>query len=470
MGKNLYSKVFDSHVIRRLPSGQYQLFMGLHLLNDITSPQAFGLLREKGLQPLFPQRAFAVCDHMNPTDSMIRPFKEKIAEVMISELERNAKSVGIRYFSPADGDQGICHVVGPEMGLTQPGMTICCGDSHTSTHGAFGAIALGIGSAQICDVLASQTLSMAKLKVRRIEINGRLQPGVYAKDVALYVIHRLGVKGGVGYAYEYAGTVVEQFSMDQRMTLCNMAIEAGARCGYINPDVVTYEYIRGRRYAPDESRWDEAVAYWESVKSDPDASYDDVVVFDATDIEPFVTWGITLDHSVPVGRRLPHFEEVAVDERLLVSEAYEHMGFTLGGKVLGEKIDVAFIGSCTNGRFSDFEEVAKCIKGTDLKVPPHVKALVVPGSQGVYRQLVNAGYDKVFERAGFELRSGSGCSMCIGMNPDHLTGTQLCASSSNRNFKGRQGSPTGRTILMSPVMVAAAALAGEIVDARTFFG
>jgi len=469
MGKNLYSKIFDSHVIRRLPSGQYQLFMGLHLLNDITSPQAFGLLRDKGLGVLFPERTFAVCDHMNPTDSLARPFKEKIAEVMVSELERNAKAAGIRYFSPENGDQGICHVIGPEMGLTQPGMTICCGDSHTSTHGAFGAIAFGIGSAQICDVLATQTLSMERLKVRRIEINGTLRPGVYAKDVALYVINRLGVKGGVGFAYEYTGTTVEGFSMDERMTVCNMAIEAGARCGYVNPDQVTYEYIHNRRYAPDESHWKEAVAYWESIKSDNDASYDDVVVFDAEQIEPFVTWGITPDHSVPVGKRLPQVDEFTADERLLVKEAYEHMGFTPGAELLGTKIDVAFIGSCTNGRFSDLEEVAKRIKNTNLRVPPHVKALVVPGSQNVYQQLVDAGYDEVFQRAGFELRSGSGCSMCIGMNPDHLTGRQLCASSSNRNFKGRQGSPTGRTVLMSPVMVAAAALAGEIVDARTFF-
>jgi 3-isopropylmalate/(R)-2-methylmalate dehydratase large subunit len=388
---------------------------------------------------------------------------------MIRELESNCESAGIRYFWPEEGLQGICHVVAPEMGLTQPGMTLCCGDSHTSTHGAFGAIAFGIGSAQICDALATQTLALSKLKVRRIEINGRLGAGVHAKDVALHVINRLGVKAGVGYAYEYAGSTVDAFSMDERMTLCNMAIEAGARCGYVNPDRTTYDYLRGRTFAPAGAKWDEAVASWQAIRSDADAQYDDVVVFEAAEIEPYITWGITPGQSVAVGHPIPALDTFAANERAAVREALDHMGFVAGQPVLGTPIDVAFIGSCTNGRFSDLAEVAEKLSGTSLRVPPHVRALVVPGSQEVRRQLAEHGYDKVFARAGFELRDGAGCSMCIGMNPDHLMGRQLCASSSNRNFKGRQGSPTGRTMLMSPVMVAAAALNGAISDARQVF-
>ena len=469
MGKSLYDKVFDSHSVQRLESGQVQLLMGLHLIHEVTSPQAFAMLRERGLKVLHPERTFATCDHIIPTKSQLRPFADDMAEQMLVELERACTEYGIRYLSPNKGEQGIVHVIGPERGLTQPGMTICCGDSHTSTHGAFGAIAFGIGTTQVRDVLATQTLAMDRSKVRRIEVNGTLGPGVYAKDVILDIIHRLGVQGGVGYAYEYAGDVLERFSMEERMTVCNMSIEGGARCGYVNPDRTTYEYLRGREYAPKGAAWERAVAYWDSVASDADAEYADVVRIDAREIAPVVTWGIHPGQSVPVGGAIPFLSAFPAEARAGIEEACRYMDFEPGAPIEGKKIDVAFIGSCTNGRFSDFEEVAKLLARTHKKVAPGVRALAVPGSQDVRQKLIAAGYAKVFEDAGFEFRE-AGCSMCLAMNPDKLVGRELCASSSNRNFKGRQGSPTGRTLLMSPVMVAAAAVTGRVADARNVFG
>jgi len=468
MGQTLYEKVFDRHAVRRLPSGQYQLLMGLHLIHEVTSPQAFSMLRERGLKVLYPERTFATVDHIVPTHSRTRPLADPQAEEMLQHLERNAADFGIRFFAPGSAEQGIVHVIGPERGLTQPGMTICCGDSHTSTHGAFGAIAFGIGTSQVRDVLATQCLAMEKLKVRRIEVTGTLRPGVYAKDVILWIINRLGVQGGVGYAYEYAGAVIDRFSMEERMTVCNMSIEGGARCGYVNPDHTTYAYLEGREYAPTGAAWDRAVADWESVRSDADARYDDVVRIRGEDIEPVVTWGITPAQSAPVGAALPAPDAFPADERPLIDEAYRYMALTPGAPIRGTKIDVAFIGSCTNGRVSDFAEVVRRLDGRGLHVAKHVKALIVPGSQQVRDELVRRGWDRVFRDAGFEFRE-AGCSMCLAMNPDKLEGSQVCASSSNRNFKGRQGSPTGRTLLMSPVMVAAAAIAGEVTDARTLF-
>jgi 3-isopropylmalate/(R)-2-methylmalate dehydratase large subunit len=468
MGRNLYEKVFDAHTVRTLPSGQRQLLMGLHLIHEVTSPQAFAMLRERNLPVLHPERTFATCDHIIPTQSQLRPFADSLAEQMLVELERNCKEHGIRFLAMERGEHGIVHVIGPELGLTQPGMTICCGDSHTATHGAFGAIALGIGTSQVRDVLASQTLAMGKLKVRRIEVNGELRPGVYAKDVVLYIIHKLGVQGGVGYAYEFAGSIFDRFSMEERMTVCNMAIEGGARCGYVNPDATTYAYLKGREYAPKGAAWDKALAYWNSVRSDADARYDDVVRFSADDIEPVVTWGITPAQSTPIGDRIPEAASFPNEERDLIEEAYRYMGFDPGTPIEGKKVDVAFIGSCTNGRFSDFEEVVKHLQRSGKKVAKGVRALVVPGSHKVRERLIAAGYDKVFTAAGFEFRE-AGCSMCLAMNPDQLVGRELCASSSNRNFKGRQGSPTGRTLLMSPVMVAAAAVSGQVADARKVF-
>ena len=468
MGQTLYEKVFDRHTVRRLPSGQFQLLMGLHLVHEVTSPQAFSMLRERGLSVLHPERTFATVDHIIPTHSQARPLADPMAEEMLQHLERNAAEFGIRFFGPASGEQGVVHVIGPEMGLTQPGMTICCGDSHTSTHGAFGAIAFGIGTSQVRDVLATQCLTMDKQKVRRIQVDGRLRAGVYAKDVILAIIGRLGVHAGVGYAYEYGGDVFDRFSMEERMTVCNMSIEGGARCGYVNPDATTYRYLAGRPYAPRGAAWERAVAWWDGVRSDPDARYDDVVRLRGEDIEPVVTWGITPGQSTSVGAPLPDPGSFPAHERELIDEALRYMQLSPGKPLRGTRIDVAFIGSCTNGRLSDFAEVVRHLQGRRFRVAPHVKALVVPGSQAVRAEIVRRGWDQVFRDAGFDLRE-AGCSMCLAMNPDKLEGTQLCASSSNRNFKGRQGSPTGRTLLMSPVMVAAAAIAGEVADARELF-
>jgi 3-isopropylmalate/(R)-2-methylmalate dehydratase large subunit len=466
MGKTLFEKVWDAHTVAELSNGQTQLLIGTHLIHEVTSPQAFAMLRERGLPVRYPHRTFATVDHIVPTDQREEPFSDPLADAMIKELRKNCDDFGITYFDLASGHQGIVHVVGPEQGITQPGTTIACGDSHTSTHGAFGAIAFGIGTTQVRDVLATQTMALGKLKVRRIEVNGHLPPGVYAKDVILDIIRRLGTKGGTGYAYEYAGDVFDRFSMEERMTVCNMSIEGGARVGYVNPDEKTFEFLKGRPYAPAAGQWDHAVERWSSFASDPDASYDDVVQIDANTLEPTVTWGINPGQAIAINQNIPTPDSVPEDEKATTEEALEHMHFDGGEPIRGKKINVAFLGSCTNGRLSDFEEVARYLKGR--QVAKGVKAIAVPGSQIVAKICEEKGIDTIFSDAGFEWR-GAGCSMCLAMNPDKLVGDQLCASSSNRNFKGRQGSPTGRTILMSPVMVAAAAITGEITDAREVF-
>jgi 3-isopropylmalate/(R)-2-methylmalate dehydratase large subunit len=464
MSRTLFQKIWDLHAVRTLPNGQTQLYVGLHLVHEVTSPQAFDELDARGWRVRAPERTFATLDHIVPTRSQARPFADLMAENMTSALETNCRRHGIPLFDLQSGAQGIVHVIGPELGLTQPGMTICCGDSHTSTHGAFGALAFGIGTTQVRDVLASQTLAMSPLKVRRIEVSGRLAPGVYAKDIILTIIGRLGVKGGTGYAYEYAGDTIDRLSMDERMTICNMTIEGGARIGYVNPDETTYEFLRGRRFAPPAAAFDRARAWWQTLGSDPGASYDDVVRVDAESIAPTVTWGINPGQSVAVDAGLPDPAASAAAERAAVSEALEFMGFRPGQPMAGTRIDVAFIGSCTNSRLSDLREAARVVAGQ--RVAGHVRALVVPGSQAVRAAAEREGLDGIFRDAGFEWRD-AGCSMCLAMNPDRLEGREICASSSNRNFKGRQGSPTGRTLLMSPAMVAAAAIAGEVVDVRT---
>ncbi len=459
----LFDKVWDSHTVGILPSGQTQLFIGLHLIHEVTSPQAFAMLRERGLSVPFPDRTVATVDHIVPTENQARPFADVLAEEMMQALEKNCQDYGIRFYNVGSGNQGIVHVIAPEQGLTQPGMTVACGDSHTSTHGAFGAIAFGIGTSQVRDVLASQTLALSKLKVRKIEVNGNLQPGVYAKDVILHIIRTLGVKGGVGYAYEFAGTTFEQMSMEERMTVCNMSIEGGARCGYINPDQVTFDYLKGKDFAPKAADWDKAVQWWTSLQSDADAVYDDVVTFEAAAIAPTVTWGITPGQGIAVNEMIPRSETMEESEKAIAIEAYQYMHLTPGAPIQGTKVDVCFIGSCTNGRISDLREAAKYAIGK--QVAAGVKAFVVPGSERVKQQAEAEGLDKIFEDAGFEWRE-AGCSMCLAMNPDKLQGSQLSASSSNRNFKGRQGSSTGRTLLMSPAMVVAAAIKGEVADVR----
>jgi len=461
--RNLFHKVWDLHTVRTLASGQTQLFIGLHLIHEVTSPQAFAILRERGLTVPYPERTVATVDHIVPTDNQARPFVDVLAEEMMSAIEKNCREFGVRLFDLKDNRQGVVHIVGPEQGLTLPGMTIACGDSHTSTHGAFGSIAFGIGTSQVADVLATQTLAMARPKVRRIEVSGKLRPGVFAKDVILHIIRKLGVQGGVGYAYEYAGEVFDRMSMEERMTVCNMSIEGGARCGYVNPDQTTVDYIRGRPFAPQGEEFDRAAKWWLSLASGPDAEFDDHVSFDAAEIEPTVTWGINPAQAIGVSELLPVVSSFPADDQKGIREAFEYMDLQEQAPIKGLKIDVAFIGSCTNGRISDLREAAALVKGRH--VASGVKALVVPGSQQVREQAMQEGLDKVFEAAGFQWRE-AGCSMCLAMNPDKLKGREICASSSNRNFKGRQGSPTGRTLLMSPAMVAAAALTGQVTDVR----
>ena len=468
MGKTLFAKVWESHSVATLANGQTQLLIDTHLIHEVTSPQAFGMLRDLGLKVAYPQRTFATVDHIVPTDNQVSPFSDPLAEAMIQELNKNVADFGITYFNLSSGKQGIVHVVGPEQGITQPGTTIACGDSHTATHGAFGAIAFGIGTTQVRDVLATQTMALSVMKVRRINVDGKLSPGVYAKDVILHIIRLLGAGGGKGYAYEYGGSVCDGFSMEERMTVCNMSIEGGARCGYVNPDEKTFEYLKGRPYSPKDDAWEKTVAHWRAIASDKDAVYDDVVNIKAEDVPPTVTWGVSPDQAIAVTENVPTEASAANDvQRESIKEALEYMKLPAGQPIKGNKINVAFIGSCTNGRLSDFREVAKYIKGRH--VANGVKAIAVPGSQIVDVMARKEGLDVIFTEAGFEWRA-AGCSMCLAMNPDKLIGDQLCASSSNRNFKGRQGSPTGRTILMSPLMVAAAAVTGAVADAREVFG
>ncbi len=440
--------------------------MALHLIHEVTSPQAFGMLKDKGLKVAFPNRTFATVDHIVPTDNQSRPLEDPMAEKMIEVLGSSTREHGIEFFEPESGSQGIVHVVGPEKGLTQPGMTICCGDSHTATHGAFGCIAMGIGTSQVRDVLATQTLAMDPLKVRRILVDGELSTGVTAKDVILHIIRVLGVNGGVGFAYEYAGSTIDAMSMEERMTVCNMSIEGGARCGYINPDQTTFDFLEGLERVPSGPDFELACEKWKAYASDSDAIYDDEVRINASEIRPTVTWGVTPAQAVFIEENIPSPENSKGLDKSLISDALAYMKLDPDEPIKGLKIDVAFIGSCTNGRLSDFRQVAALLKGRT--VSKSVRAIAVPGSEKVDKAAKDEGLSKIFEEAGFEWRK-PGCSMCLAMNPDKLVGDEVCASSSNRNFMGRQGSATGRTILMSPIMVAASAISGSVADAREVF-
>ena len=467
MGKTLYQKVWDAHQVGILPDGRTQLFISTHLMHEVTSPQAFGMLRDLSLPVLCPERTFATVDHIIPTDNQLEPFEDARAQVMLNELRQNCEVNGIRLFDMNSGLQGIVHMVGPELGITQPGMTIVCGDSHTATHGAMGSIAMGIGTTQVRDVLATQCLAMMPLKLRNVRVEGELRPGVSAKDVALHIITQLGADGGLGYAYEFGGSAIDNMEMDGRLTLCNLAIEGAARCGYINPDEKTFAYLKGRLFAPRGAAWDAAVERWSSFASDADARYDDIVIYKAEDIEPTVSWGISPDMCIAISGCVPSVEDAKDEEaRKAYATALDYMKLTSGQPIAGLPVNVVFIGSCTNGRITDFREVAALIKGR--KVAAGVKALAVPGSQMTAAQCEQEGIANIFREAGFEWRL-AGCSMCLAMNPDKLIGDEICASTSNRNFKGRQGSPTGRTLLMSPAMAAAAALMGCVSDPRDVF-
>ena len=466
--RTLYDKVWDRHRVRELPNGQDQLFVGTHLIHEVTSPQPFSELRERGIDVAFPERNVATTDHIIPTDPATRderPLADEEAEQMLSALERNTEQTGITFYGLDSDRQGIAHVMGPDVGATQPGQTIVCGDSHTATHGAFGAVAFGIGTSQVRDVLASGCVAADKSDVRRIEVTGDLPAGTVAKDVILKIIGQLGVDGGVGYAYEYGGETIESMEMEGRMAVCNMSIEGGARVGYVNPDETTYDYLEGREFVPEGQEFEEHKAYWESVRSDADAVYDDEVRVDVDGLAPMVTWGTNPGQVTEVDQPVPAPEDLPEEERAAAEAAQEHTEVTPGEPMAGHPVDVAFIGTCTNGRASDFRQAAAVVE--DNEVASDVRALAVPGSTTVKRTLEDEGIDQIFEDAGWEWRE-AGCSMCLAMNDDSLKGDERCASSSNRNYVGRQGSKDGRTVLMSPAMVAAAAVEGQVADVREF--
>jgi 3-isopropylmalate/(R)-2-methylmalate dehydratase large subunit len=460
--KTLFEKVWEAHLVTE-PTGRSPLvYIDLHLVHEVTSPQAFDGLRAAERPVRRPERAVATVDHNVPTEPRGTPITDPIAARQIEALQKNCKEFGVRLFDMDSPEQGIVHVIGPELGLTQPGMTIVCGDSHTSTHGAFGSLAFGIGTSEVEHVLATQCLPQRKPKTMKIEITGRLPEGVTAKDVALGVIGQIGIDGATGHVIEYAGDAVRGLSMEGRMTLCNMSIEAGARAAMVAPDETTFAYVRGRRFAPQGQAWQQAVAHWRTLTSDPGAKFDKVLTIDASTLAPYVTWGTNPGMVVQVTDRVPELNGANDADRRASEQALAYMGLQPGMKIEDILIDRVFIGSCTNSRLEDLRAAARVARG--YRVNPKVRAMVVPGSQAVKHAAEQEGLHRIFQDAGFEWRE-SGCSMCLGMNPDILQPGERCASTSNRNFEGRQGR-SGRTHLVSPMMAAAAAIAGRFTDIR----
>ncbi len=465
MGKTLYDKIWDAHLVHEAAGESSVLYIDRHLVHEVTSPQAFEGLRNTGRKARRPELALAVADHNVPTKDRAKGIADPESAEQIATLEKNAREFGIDYLAMDDIRQGIVHIVGPEQGFTLPGATIVCGDSHTSTHGAFGALAFGIGTSEVEHVLATQTLLIPKSKNMRVTVNGKLPLGVTAKDIALAVIAKIGTAGGTGYVIEYAGDAITGLSMEGRMTLCNMTIEGGARAGLIAPDETTFAYVAGKPRAPKAAAFEAAVKYWRTLKSDGDAVFDVEIALDARDIVPMVTWGTSPEQALPVTGVVPDPTSVADEnQRAGIERALAYMDLKPGTKLTDVKVDRVFIGSCTNGRIEDLRAAATIAKGK--KVAPHVGAMVVPGSGLVKYQAEEEGLDQVFIEAGFEWRE-PGCSMCLAMNADKLAPGERCASTSNRNFEGRQGRG-GRTHLMSPAMAAAAAIAGHLVDVREY--
>lgn len=463
MGKTLFEKVWDAHVVAQDEGAPAVLYIDAHLIHEVTSPQAFAMLRERGLKVRRPDKTFATMDHAIPTRNVDIELWPSDAATQVRTLRQNCKDFGITLWDIDGPVQGIVHVVGPEMGVTQPGMTIVCGDSHTSTHGAFGALAFGIGTSEVAHVLATQCLLQKKPKTMAITVDGELGKGVTAKDIILAIIAKNGAGGGAGYVFEYRGSAIRKLSMANRMTICNMSIEGGARAGMIAPDETTFEYIKGRPYAPKGEEWERAVAYWRTLATDEDAVFDRELKLDASELQPMVTYGTNPGQGVPVTGRIPYPEELEdpAERRSLIS-ALEYMGLKPGQPMEGQPVDIVFIGSCTNSRIEDLREAAAIVKGK--KIADHVWGIVVPGSKSVKAQAEAEGLDRIFIEAGFEWR-GAGCSMCLAMNEDKAGAGKYVASTSNRNFQGRQG-PGARSLLMSPIMAAAAAVKGRVVDVR----
>jgi 3-isopropylmalate/(R)-2-methylmalate dehydratase large subunit len=464
MPQTLFEKIWDQHVVTQEPDSPAVLYIDLHLTHEVTSPQAFTGLRQRGLRVRRPDRTVATLDHSIPTYSPDLPILDELAAKQIQFMEDNCREFGIRLYGLHSPHRGIVHVIGPELGLTQPGMTIVCGDSHTSTHGAFGALAFGIGTSEVEMVLASQCLLQRKPKTYQVQVEGRLNPGVSSKDIILALIARIGVGGGTGHVFEYTGSAIRALTMEQRMTICNMSIEGGARAGMVAPDETTFEYLAGREYAPRGAAWDEAVARWRQLPSDTGAAYDKSITLDASALEPMITYGTNPGMGMPITGRVPDPAALTdANQKLALEKALTYMDLRPGQSLLGQPVNVVFLGSCTNSRLSDLRLAAGLIKGR--KVAPGVRMLVVPGSQEVKKQAEAEGLDKVFLEAGADWRY-AGCSMCIAMNGDQLAPGEYAVSTSNRNFEGRQGKG-GRTFLASPLTAAATALTGRITDVRT---
>lgn len=464
MAKTLFEKIWDRHVVKTIEGGPSVIYVDKHLIHEVTSPQAFKGLEKRGLKLLRPGQIVATADHNVPTTSQHLPIKEELSRIQVQQLIANCESHGVDLYGLGHPYQGIVHVIGPELGITQPGMTIVCGDSHTSTHGAFGTIAFGIGTSEVEMVMATQCLLQSKPNLMRINIEGELNKGVVSKDIILYIIASLSASGATGYFIEYAGSTIRSLSMEARMTICNMSIEMGARGGMIAPDEVTFDYLKGRKFAPAGAEWDKKLADWSTLYSEKDAVFDKEVFIDASAIEPMITYGTNPGMGVAVGSPIP--AESEIDEKEIASylKSLDYMGLNAGTTLKGKKVDYVFIGSCTNSRIEDLRMVASFVKGR--KKAKDVEVWIVPGSKQVEQQAIEEGIDKIFEEAGFHLRQ-PGCSACLAMNEDKIPAGKYCISTSNRNFEGRQG-PNARTLLASPLTAAVAAITGEVADVREY--
>jgi 3-isopropylmalate/(R)-2-methylmalate dehydratase large subunit len=463
MKKTVFDRIWDSHVVKRIDGGPDVLYIDRHLVHEVTSPQAFAGLDRRGVKVARPQQTFATCDHNVPTLNRHLPITDELSRIQVETLARNAKNHGVAYFGLGNPKQGVVHVVGPELGITLPGMTIVCGDSHTSTHGAFGSIAFGIGTSEVEMAMASQCIMQPKPKRMLIEVNGELGKGVTAKDAVLYIISKLTAGGGTGYFIEFAGSAIRALSMEGRMTVCNMSIEMGARGGLIAPDEKTVEYFKGREYAPKGEEWDKAAAYWKTLKTDEGAEFDKTYSFDAADVEPMITYGTNPGMGMKITGNIPEGKELTGNDKITFDKALQYMGFAPGQKLTGQPVQYVFLGSCTNGRIEDFRAFADFVKGR--RKHPDVTAWLVPGSGTVERQVLAEGLDKILKDAGFELRQ-PGCSACLAMNDDKIPAGKYAVSTSNRNFEGRQG-PGSRTLLAGPLVAAAAAITGKVTDPRS---
>lgn len=463
MSKTLFDKIWDAHVVTAVTDGPTQIYIDRHFCHEVTSPQAFDGLRKRGLKVFRPEKTTLSPDHNIPTLNQDKPIQDPISKNQVDTLSKNAADFGLTLYGLGHEKNGIIHVIGPENGLTQPGMTIVCGDSHTSTHGAFGAIAFGIGTSEVEMVLASQCILQPRPKTMRINYNGKLKPGVTAKDIALYTISQLTTGGATGYFVEYAGEAIRNLSMEERMTVCNLSIEMGARGGMIAPDETTFAYVQGREFAPKGEAWDKAFAYWKTLKSDDEAKFDREISFDAASIEPWITYGTNPGMGMAIGGAIPTIDQIDEAGRISFEKSLNYMGFKPGEKLEGKQIDYVFLGSCTNGRIEDFRAFAAYVKGK--KKADNVIAWLVPGSWMVEKQIRAEGLDKILTEAGFELRQ-PGCSACLAMNEDKVPAGKYAVSTSNRNFEGRQG-PGARTILAGPLVAAAAAVTGKITDPRS---